>query len=90
MASGHLGGIDRIGGIFRTRLRQQARERVLPLLTTEHTPASEPVALGELWRQAQAYAETHRGSEIFAGSGGSMLPLYQDRTVLIVRAMKLE
>jgi hypothetical protein len=68
----------------------QARERVLPLLTTEHTPASEPVAPGELWRQAQAYAETHPGSEIFVGSGGSMLPLYQDRTVLIVRAMKLD
>jgi len=76
--------------VFGYGCASQPQARVLPQLTTEHTPVSEPVAPGELWRQARAYAEAHPGSEIFVGNGGSMLPLYQDRTVLVVRAMKLD
>jgi hypothetical protein len=54
-------------------------------------PAAESVpALLDGWRRAEAYAAEHPGCEVFVGRGDSMLPLYRDRTVLVVRAMRMQ
>jgi len=41
------------------------------------------------WRRAEAYAKDHPGCEVFVGRGDSMLPLYRDRTVLVVQTVKI-
>ena len=51
------------------------------------SPAPEYVAPREAWQLAEAFVAANPGCEILVGSGDSMLPLYRDRTVLIVRAM---
>ena len=45
---------------------------------------AEIVTPGEAWRCAEAYVAEHPGCEVLVGSGDSMLPLYADRTVLVV------
>ncbi len=49
------------------------------------SPAPEIAESGDAWRQAEALAATMPESEVLVGSGDSMLPLYRDRTVLVVR-----
>lgn len=49
------------------------------------SPMPEIALAGDAWRQAEAFAETEPGCEVLVGSGDSMLPLYPDRTVLVVR-----
>ena len=49
------------------------------------SPAPEVAESGDAWRQAEALAATMPGCEVLVGSGDSMLPLYRDRTVLVVR-----
>lgn len=48
------------------------------------SPAAEEVSPREAWRLAEAYARAHPGCEVLVGSGTSMLPLYPDKTVLVV------
>ena len=54
-------------------------------LSTEESPRPVSVPAREAWRLAESYAATNKGCEVMIGSGGSMLPLYPDRTVLIVQ-----
>ncbi|MBI5769032.1 MAG: hypothetical protein HZA93_14655 [Verrucomicrobia bacterium] len=49
------------------------------------SPAVEPAAARRAWRLAEAYAANQPDCEVVVGSGNSMLPLYPDRTVLVVR-----
>ena len=72
----------------------------LGALRVEATPLAEKISLAPIaetaprlldaWRLAENYVATHPGCEIFVGRGDSMLPLYRDRTVLVVHqtAMK--
>lgn len=53
------------------------------------SPVAEIVTPGEAWRCAEAYAAAHPDCEVLVGSGDSMLPLYADRTVLIVRRERM-
>ncbi len=55
------------------------------------SPVAEPVgAVLDGWRRAEAYAAAHPGCEVFVGRGDSMLPLYRDRTVLVVREIAMK
>jgi hypothetical protein len=59
----------------------------LPRVTS---PSAESVtALLDGWRRAEAYANAHPGCEVFVGRGDSMLPLYRDGTVLVVRSIPM-
>ncbi len=53
------------------------------------SPAPEIAPAGDAWRQAEAFAEATPGCEVLVGSGDSMLPLYPDRTVLVVRRLAI-
>lgn len=54
------------------------------------SPRAEAVAPREAWRRAENYAQMHPGCEVLVGSGDSMLPLYHDRTVLVVERMAMD
>ena len=58
-------------------------------LAEENSPKAEQVAPREALRLAETFIATHPGAEILLGSGGSMLPLYADHTVLVIRRMKM-
>ncbi len=53
------------------------------------SPRPERVAPREAWRLAEAIAAEKDACEVMIGSGGSMLPLYPDRTVLVVERVPL-
>ncbi len=55
------------------------------LVSAEFSPPADPVAPRDAWRLAEAYAIQHPGCDVMVGSGNSMLPLYPDRTVLVVQ-----
>jgi hypothetical protein len=60
-------------------------------IRAEDSPPIESVAaVLDGWRRAEAYAATHPGCEVFVGRGDSMLPLYRDRTVLVVRTVRMQ
>lgn len=42
------------------------------------------------WKQAEVFASLHPDTEVLVGQGGSMLPLYPDRTILIVERQPAE
>jgi hypothetical protein len=77
-----LGGAV-LGGGCATRVTPAPAATVAAL--TEFSPAPEIAESGDAWRQAEALAATIPESEVLIGSGDSMLPLYRDRTVLVVR-----
>jgi hypothetical protein len=54
-------------------------------VSAELSPPADLVAQRDAWRLAEAYASQHPGCEVMVGSGDSMLPLYPDRTVLVVQ-----
>ena len=58
------------------------------IVSTALTPAEQPVAPRDAWRLAEAYAAAHADCEGVVGSGDSMLPIYRDRTVLVLRHAK--
>ena len=58
-------------------------------VSTALSPVPERVTPSEAWRRAEAYAAAHPDCEVFVGSGDSMLPLYADRTVLVVQHLKV-
>jgi hypothetical protein len=58
-------------------------------LAEENSPKPVPVAPRDALRLAEAFVATHPGAEILLGSGGSMLPLYADHTVLVVQRMEM-
>ncbi len=53
------------------------------------SPRPERVAPREAWRLAESLAAGKRACEVMIGSGGSMLPLYPDRTVLVVERLPI-
>ena len=52
--------------------------------TVTGSPAPERMAVREAWRMAESIAAKRAACDVMIGSGGSMLPLYPDRTVLVV------
>ena len=54
-----------------------------------NSPAPERVAARDAWRFAESFAAGAPDCEVLVGRGGSMLPLYPDGTVLLVRRMAL-
>jgi hypothetical protein len=57
-------------------------------VTAELSPVvAEPLSPGEAWRRAEAIASAQRDCEVLVGCGNSMLPLYADRTVLVVQRL---
>ncbi len=59
------------------------------LLEAAASPVPERVAPREAWRIAESLAAQRPTCEVMMGSGGSMLPLYPDRTVLVVERLPL-
>ena len=58
-------------------------------VSIEHSPVAEMVAPREAWRRAEVFAAERSDCEVLVGSGDSMQPLYTDRTVLVVRRVKV-
>ena len=56
---------------------------------TAVSPVPESVPPREAWRLAEDYARDHPKCEVLVGSGDSMLPLYRDRTVLVVERVAM-
>lgn len=64
---------------------QAAPER---LASVGLSPVPENVgSLGQAWRIAESFVAAHERCDVFVGRGDSMLPLYRDRTVLVVQTM---
>ncbi len=59
-----------------------------PVLKADLTPVAVELSPREAWHRAEAYAQAHPGSKVMVGRGGSMLPQYEDRTILVVQAME--
>lgn len=53
------------------------------------SPKPEPVAARDAWRQAESFTAGAADRDVVVGSGGSMLPLYPDRTVLLIRRLPM-
>ena len=53
------------------------------------SPIAEEVSVADAWRLAETFAAARPHREVLIGRGGSMLPLYRDRTVLVVETMEL-
>lgn len=53
------------------------------------SPAPERVVAGSAWQMAEAVAAATPDSELLVGNGDSMLPLYADRTLLIVQHVSM-
>lgn len=62
---------------------------VLPV-SAEFSPVAESVrGLCDAWRLAEKFAATHARCDVMVGRGDSMLPLYHDRTVLVVQTVPM-
>lgn len=59
-----------------------------PVANADLSPIAIELSPGEAWRRAEAFAEAHPGSRVMVGRGGSMLPQYEDRTLLVVQTME--
>src|SRR5688572_25643046 len=55
----------------------------------ENSPRAVEMPAREAWRLAEDYVSTHTTADVVVGSGGSMLPLYRDRTVLVIERMPM-
>ncbi len=52
------------------------------------SPIAETVAgVCDAWRAAEKFAATHAHCDVMVGRGDSMLPLYRDRTVLVIQSV---
>jgi hypothetical protein len=58
-------------------------------IAATESPAPEAVAPQDAWWLAEEFARARRNCEALVGSGGSMLPLYRDRTVVVVERMDM-
>ena len=84
MAAVVLGGAWMFGGCA---AGPQARAEKRP--ATVLSPTAEWVAPRAAWRMAEAFVREHPGCEVLVGSGDSMLPLYRDGTVLVVKPVAM-
>jgi hypothetical protein len=55
----------------------------------ERSPRPERVAPRDAWRIAEEFAAQNKTCDVVVGSGGSMLPLYPDRTVLLIQRLPM-
>ena len=55
-----------------------------------HSPLPECRPLLEAWRFAESYAATIPHGDVMVGRGDSMLPLYPDRTVIVVQRLPMD
>jgi len=53
------------------------------------SPMPEFLRVGEAWRLAESIAAKIPGGDVMVGRGDSMLPLYPDRTVIVVQRMPM-
>ena len=67
----------------------QAAAKVSPAALAAFSPIPVVVQPFEAIRLGQAYAAGHEGTSIFVGSGDSMLPLYRDHTVVVIKRIKM-
>lgn len=51
------------------------------------SPLAEEVAPRDAWHLAEAYAAARSDCDTLVGRGDSMLPLYRDRTVIVIQRM---
>lgn len=65
----------------------QAVKARVPLVA-DLSPVAVALAPREAWRRADSYAQSHPGSRVMVGRGGSMLPQYEDHTILVVQTME--
>lgn len=56
-----------------------------PAAVEANSPRAEAVAPLDAYPVAEAFVMSHQGTCFMVGSGDSMMPLYKDRSVLIVR-----
>lgn len=54
------------------------------------SPQPEVVPAREAWRLAEKEAAQRVNCEVLIGRGDSMLPVYRDRTVLVVQSMEMD
>lgn len=59
------------------------------IVSAADSPVALEVSPADAWRHAEAYVAAHPDCEPFVGRGDSMLPLYRDRTVLVVKMMTM-
>ena len=86
-----LGGMGLIltAGLMNFGCATQSRAIARRVVTTENSPVAEVVTMREAWALAEAFVASHPRSGILVGSGDSMLPLYPDRTVLVVQPVEM-
>jgi hypothetical protein len=86
-----LGGMGLIllAGLMSFGCATQTRTIARRVVTTENSPVAEVVTVREAWALAEAFVASHPRSGILVGSGDSMLPLYPDRTVLVVQPIEM-
>jgi hypothetical protein len=84
-AAGLIAGLLGVGCATQPRVIAPQPQQV----TIDYSPQPELVAPRDAWTLAEAFVAAHPGSEILVGSGNSMLPLYPDRTVLVVQSMDM-
>jgi hypothetical protein len=70
---------------FPGRAESTGREPALP----GNSPAPECLPAREAWRVAESHAASIPGGDVMMGSGGSMMPLYPDRTVMVVQRLPM-
>lgn len=58
------------------------------VVSAHETPRAEEVAPRDAWWMAEEFAAAREDCETFVGSGGSMEPVYRDRTVLVIQRME--
>lgn len=78
-----------VAGLSPFGFASQPNASVACALAGENSPVAEEVAPRNAWRLAESYAAAHPGCDVVVGSGDSMMPVYRDRTVLVVQAMPM-
>ncbi len=59
-------------------------------LAARRSPRPELAAPADAWRMARAYAAGRDEAEVVLGLGASMVPLYRERTLLVIERMSFE
>ena len=84
-----LFGVVLLSGLMGYGCASQTNVAAPRPVRAENSPVAEEVAPADAWRFAETYAATHPRCEAVVGSGDSMLPVYRDRTVLVLQLMEM-
>jgi hypothetical protein len=82
-------GVIALGGLGWSGCATQSSARFSPQAVAAMSPAAEVVQPFEAMRLGKKYVAEHPGSEFLVGSGDSMLPLYQDHTVVVTQQVAI-